>query len=120
MHINHTPGQSPELEAIGQSKINSMDPCSFLLCLLCVGSLSFCFVLAIFCLIGFCLFDFFLKEGREGDTFTEQGGRGVMYIGVEEDLSRDGKQENLIKIYFMKTTQTPGAGRAHVLAKDKL
>lgn len=43
-----------------------------------------------------------------------------MYIGVEEDLSRDGKQENLIKIYFMKTTQTPGAGRAHVLAKDKL
>lgn len=43
-----------------------------------------------------------------------------MYIGVEEDLGRDGKQGNLIKIYFMKTTQTPGAGRAHILAKDKL
>lgn len=39
---------------------------------------------------------------------------------MEEDLSRDGKGENLIKMYFMKTTQTHGAGRAHVLAKDKL
>lgn len=77
MYINHTPGQSPELETIGQCKINSMDPCSFPLYLLCVGSLlSFCSVLAFFCLIGFCLFDFFLKEGREGDTFTEHRSGG--------------------------------------------
>lgn len=82
-----------------------------------ISFILFCFGI-LFVLLAFVCLIFFLKEGREGDTFTEQGGRSVMYIGVEEDLSRDGKGENLVKMYFMKTTQTPGAGRARVLAKD--
>lgn len=84
-----------------------------------ISFILFCFGI-FFVLLAFVCLIFFLKEGREGDRFTEQGGRGVMYIGVEEDLSRDGKGENLVKMYFMKTTQTPGAVRARVLAKDTL
>lgn len=72
-----------------------------------ISFILFCFVLAFFVLLAFVCFFFKKKKRREGDTFTEQGGRGLMYIEVWEDLSRDGKEKKLDQnIFYENNTKT--------------
>lgn len=80
VYINHTPGQFPWPEAIGQCKINSVDPCFFFFFL----SLSFV------CVISFILFWHFLSywllfaliffKGRKRERHIHRAGRERSYV----------------------------------------
>lgn len=49
----------------------------------------------------------------------ERGGMREV-LCIYKDLGKDGRGENLIKIYFMKTARNPGADRASILTKEQI